>query len=273
MGMPEPRTMFFSSEHGLIVRRAPRDAVPYAVFQGVPPTPRQVKEVASRGYGIHFMGSNSDLRFLSEVPGLSHLSISGHTLDTRAVSELRGLASLQLMVADPPETDLSGLDSLRWYFGFLRGFESVFRAPNLEVAEFHEANDGSLAEVPRQLRGLTLHGARQVKNLLVHKGSQAPELRELHLHGCRHFDIRSLAAFPRLRTLTLEAIASVVEIASLTEMTVLEQLSILRCRSADGISSLAEVPGLKVLVVGELGESVRTSVEDANPPWTLLKRI
>ncbi|CAH0165411.1 hypothetical protein [Microbacterium sp. Bi128] len=272
MDMPQPGLGLFSNENGLVVRRGPMDVVPYAVFEGTPPTPRQVSEVVSRGYGLHFVGAHSDLRFLTGS-GLSHLSVSGYDLDTRVVSELRSLVSLHFLVAETPETNLSGLDALRRYFGFLRDFESALRAPNLEVAEFHEVHEGSLPGIPRQIRELTLHGARQVRELPLEEGIDAPELRELYLHGCRRFDVTSLTAFPRLEMLTLESISNVVEIGSLADLPTLRQLSVLQCRSADGIASLAEVRGLEVLVVGKLAEAVRDLANRADPRWTLLKRL
>jgi hypothetical protein len=73
--------------------------------------------------------------------------------------------------------------------------------------------------------------------------------------------------------LTLESVAHVLEINSLADLPALRQLSVLRCRSVEGISSLADVTGLEVLVVGKLAEEVRNIADRADPPWTLLRRL
>lgn len=273
MEIPEAGDPFFSYEHGLLVRRGPRDAVPYAVFDGICPTSTQAREVISRGYGMHLMLSNSDLRFLSNFPTLTHLSVNGYGLDTRVISDLHALESLYAMVAEGPETDLSGLSRLRRYFGFLQGFESVQSAPALEVAEFHEVNDGSFGSVPRQLHDLTLHSARKVHGLTLREGAGEPELRDLYAHGSRRFDVSSLQAFPHLERITLEGIIHVEKISALSEMSSIKHVSVIRCRSADGLESLANIRGLKVLIVGKLGQAVRELAGRADPPWNILDRL
>lgn len=73
---------FLSREGGLIVRRMPSPPVSYAVFGRVLPRPEQVEEVVTQGFGVHFIGSGSDLNFLRVRAGglsLGNRSRSGHT--------------------------------------------------------------------------------------------------------------------------------------------------------------------------------------------------
>ncbi|MFJ4036931.1 hypothetical protein ACIPVB_02505 [Microbacterium sp. NPDC090007] len=263
----------FSIEDGILVRRAPQDAVPYAIFEGIAPTFDEITAVRDRGYGVHLILSNSNLEFLQHLGGLTHLAIYGHNVDTRIIAQMRGLASLELMVSDSPETDLSGLANLTWYFGTLKAFESVLRAPNLQSAEFHDVYEGSFSFIPYRLRELTLQGARQIRSVSVGRGPDESRLRSLYLHGARRFDVRSLAEFRHLETLVLESVVNVDGVSTLRDLSTLKRLSVIRCRTADGLASLAEVRGLEVTVVGNLATSVRELVEKSDPPWTLLSSV
>jgi hypothetical protein len=263
---------FFSRDGDLIVRRAPADSVPYARFKGVLPTPSEIEIVRQKGYGLFLLEPHSpDLLFVKQFSGLTHLSVTTAAIDTRALSELHDLHELHLSIGRAPATDLSRLSSLRVYGGALEGFESVFRAPSLEVATFHEVDAGALPPIPRQLRELSVMGARRVRQLQLESGESPPELEKLVIDGPRRFDASSLRQFTSLTKVFFIGVIHLDAIGSLVAQN-LAILSLMNCREVPDIEALTKMSGTNVTVIGKLAESVRELGAQADPAWTLARR-
>lgn len=264
---------FFRREAGLLIREAPRDRVPTAVFEGDVPSEADRQRILASGFGLHLVSvprDHADLRFLEGFQGLEFLGVVGVGLDTRRLAGLRSLVELRLNVVDAPRTDLSNLSGLTTFTGLLSSFESVFDAPALSTLDVQETSRGSLPSIPRHLTTLSLAGARKVVSLEARDSPS--ELRSFSIEGARSFDLSSLHAFSSLRELVLERVGSLVTASALGEMN-LAGLGILNCRSIDDVDALAAVANCRVTVVGSLGKVVRPAVPSASTStWTFLGR-
>jgi hypothetical protein len=263
---------FFSRDAELVVRHMPKDSVPYAMFKRALPTPSEIEMVRQKGYGLFLLDPPSpDLLITRQFPGLTHLSVTTGSIDTSALSEMHHLRELHLSIGRAPTTDLSRLGSLRLYSGAIEGFESVLQAPSLEVATFHEVGTDALPPIPRQLKELTIMGARRLRQLQLGSGDSQPELHTLVIDGPRRFDASSLREFTSLAKVFF---MSVVHLASADSLVAhnLTLLSLRNCREVPDIEVLAKITGTQVYVTGKLADSVRELGSQADPPWTIARR-
>ncbi|WP_353810183.1 hypothetical protein [Agromyces sp. SYSU T00194] len=262
LGLP-----FFHRRGDLVIREAPADRVPVAVFEGRVPTSRERRQILATGLGVHLVSvprEAAGLEFLRDFHGLTSLGIVGVDLDTRSVSGLGSLRDLELTVPGAPETDLSSLPHLERYSGLLQGFESVLDAPALAHASFAETWRGSLPRLPASLTSLTLTAARNVSSIAV----DGPESRlsELVIEGARRFDLGSLRDLSELRIVSLARVGLVQGVATLPALPIRE-LGILHCRGMDEIDPLARISDAEVTVVGTLGASLRAVAERSSARW------
>lgn len=242
---------FFSREDDLIVRRAPADAVPYAVFEGRLPTPRESRSVDRRGFGVHLLTSlrnGEGARFAATLPSLAHLQITGADLELAWLSELRGLQSLQIYGVVGREAGLGSLRNLQIYGGVLAGVESVFDAPNLAKADVYDVRDGALPPLPTQLRHLRLTDLQGIRRVEHRPG--APALQSLSIVGSRRFDVTSLSALRRLEEIEISQAVGMINVDALAGLPNLRTLHLERCRALDPIGSLRDLTTVDIHVSG-----------------------
>ena len=263
---------FFSTHGDMTLRRAPRDEVPYAVFEGVIPSDAQRREILQRGFGLHLIqvpDNHRDLAFLRRFEGLTHLGIIGSELDTGVVSSMESLVALELSVAAAPETPLNGLARLRRFSGFFRPNESVLDAPSLRIAAFQDVGRAVLPPLPSQVEDLSVMDARAVA--LVTSESGSPALRNIVIGGSRVFDAASLLSFPRLEIVSLYGVG-VVEHAEALLRLPLRELGLLNCRSVANIESLGALQNASVTVAGRGASAARQIERHPSSSWTFLPR-
>ncbi|GLI28643.1 hypothetical protein ARHIZOSPH14_28850 [Agromyces rhizosphaerae] len=267
--MPGPP--FFHRRGDLVIREAPADRVPVAVFEGRVPTPRERRQILRAGLGLHLVSvprEAAGLEFLRDFHGLTSLGIVGTGLDTRPIAAIGSLRELELTVPGAPETDLSSLPDLERYSGLLRGFETVLDAPALARASFSETWRGTLPKLPPSLTSLTLTGARNVSSIAA--DGPGPCLSELVIEGARRFDLGSLRGMSDLRILSLERIGLIRGAATLAALPIRE-LGIVDCRGFDEIDPLARIADAEVTVVGPLGGALRAVAERSTARWSFFR--
>ena len=258
---------FFRQDGSLVLREMPTDDVPHALFEDRLPQPNEVRRILSAGFGVHLVRippEGQDLHFLRDFAGLTHLGVAGVGYDTRGIGELSSLVTLELSVADAPETDLSGLIELRRFSGFLRPNESVLECPALVSASFQEARNGVVPPIAAQLRELTLMSAGKLQQLAP--ADKNPALTSLVVDGAKIFDVGSLREFPQLEFVSFMRVKDLVNIATLTELPIRE-LGLFECGRIDKPETLRGLRDVTVGVEGKLSKELRRVSEGSPSHW------
>ena len=201
---------FFHAFGDIIIRQMPTEKVPYAYFENAIPTDSQRAKILKNNFGLHVNGvpaENSSLGFLRRYRGLTHLSLVGMAFDPSSLASMASLVDLRLITGANMSADLAGLSNLEMFTGPLAGNESVFYAPKIRHIFIEDTDGRAIPIIPRQLKELDLVSARKV-HALVTRESDA-QLERLSIKSASRFDIGSLTAFPRLKTLSLDRVRDI----------------------------------------------------------------
>lgn len=260
---------FFRQVDDLIVREGPGDSVPFAYFEGRPPTHRQARSIVQHGFGLHIWTTVTEevgAALIAELPEITHLLITGTDLDLAWISGLTNLISLGIDGTVRTSPNLASLEKLRVYAGTLRGCESVFHAPYLDQADVHDVREGALPAIPSQLRRLRCTDLQGTRELAIDRGDA--ELRQLSLVGSRRFNANSLRPFTRLEEIELTQAVGMLNLDALADLPHLSTLTLERCRDLDPITSLLTLTDVNIHIWGR-GPFARqmTELADHAPNW------
>ncbi len=261
----------FFERDGMILREMDSDPVPFALFQNVVPTKRQIKRILARGYGLHLLHvplAENDLGFLADFgSGLRHLGIADAEADVTAVGDLSGLETLSLNVDQKRPVDLSRLSQLCKYTGPLRYFESVLRAPRLRELYLLDVRDGVLDMVPDAVEELTLIDAQKLSALP--SAGVNPALRKFYVNGVREFDLGTLSGYPSLEIVGLGKARLVTSADVLLSLPLLQAVAFDGCHRVEPLDSLLHLGPITVNVLGRnpFDAAFRVKAESNETTW------
>lgn len=265
---------FFHALGNIIIRQMPTENVPYAYFENVIPTDSQRAKILRNGLGLHINGvptEQSSLDFLMSYQGLTHLNLVGMTFDPSLLASMTSLVDLRLVTGANMSVDLAGLPNLETFAGSLAGNESAFDAPKIRCIFIEDTDGRNIPTIPRQLRELDLVSARKIHALVSREPDS--ELERVSIESASRFDIGSLTAFPRLKSISLDRVKEIHNAKELKHLP-LDGLGLLNCGRIDNPRALADAPMGSVLVVGKLGDVLKPLVrEEALERWEFVKRL
>lgn len=220
----------------------------YAEFDRRVPTPREAVQVTDSGFGLalrRIPRGHRDLEFLELFPDLRGLWILGPVNPAR-VSALTSLTHLSLIDTGSDEVDLSGLQSLVFFEGELKGRESILDVAGLRELYLGRVDDGQLTHVPVGLRRVSLHGAAGLRSLDCVR--EAAGLRELEVQGARHLDISAISSLTHLHTLSFSHVGRLSGVTSLVSLRGLREIRLQSVGSIDAPAALDLLRGVDVIV-------------------------
>lgn len=265
---------FFHAFGDIIIRQMPTESVPYAYFENAIPTASQRTRILRNKFGLHINGvpvEQSSLGFLVHYQGLTHLNLVGLTFDPSLLASMTSLVDLRLITGGKTSVDFAGLSSLEEFSGTLAGNESVFDAPEVRRIFIEDTDGKDLPKIPRQLRELDLVSARKVHALDARQPDA--QLERVSIESASRFDIGSLTAFPRLKSISLDRVKEIQNANAFQDLS-LDGLGLLNCGRIDDPRALADAPIGSVLVVGKLGEVLRPMIrQEYLERWEFLKRL
>ncbi len=259
---------FFSQDGSITLRRMPTDARAVAQFEGRTPTSSEIRRIASRGYGVQLISPprGTDLSWLERLPGLEQLEIFATSIELSVIEDLHGLEELTLVGVGDDAVDLSRLPRLRSFYGSLEQGASALRNPNVRDILLEDLGPSLLPTVSSTLRRLELASAPAVSR--IDPAADDPELEQVSVYGAKRFDARCLAQFPRLRSLHLASIGSLIGVEVLPTLA-LAELGINGVRSFDDAESLADLPqGVTVSVLGSSRKLLRDVAARSAASWS-----
>jgi hypothetical protein len=240
----------FFRKHGLLLRHAQNDPVPFALTEGRAPTARESRAISQNGYGLHLLtsvGEEEGAQVAAMLPNLEHLTLTGVDLELQWVERLTALSSLSINGTVAIPADLSHLEELTEYAGTLRGAETVFNAPQITQISVDDVRDGVLPAIPPQLTRLSLTDLHGVRSLSLRPGDT--QLEHLSLIGSRHFDADALRPLRRLRSIELTQVAAMTHLEALRSLPDLETLSLGNC-DLEHIEALYDLTNTQIHVWG-----------------------
>lgn len=242
----------FSRQHGMLIRFAERDTVPYAVFEDAVPTQAEAQRILDLGYGLHLLRlpeQHHDLAFLDMFADrLEYLSIAdGRCQDVSPILKLKALKELDIAVNQREEIALSRLSALTHYSGPLHGFADVVSCRSLRHLALQRVKDGLLGDIVGPVEYLEMV---DLQNLRVLPELRIPSaLTRLYIVGAGNLDISAMASFTELRTAGFDSCRELNALGALLNLPKLEGLSFSNCRELHPVEALLQLTGVDVSVM------------------------
>jgi Leucine-rich repeat (LRR) protein len=192
------------------------------------------------------------LDFLKDFTFLTHLRV--HPIDDQDYSFLRHLTNLRSLsigesVTNTHEIDLIAQTNLI-YLGLhwrknIKGLENCRKLESLMLTEFKEKDLSVIRKVPT-IRELDIRTS-SIKEMAGVEDCQS--LESVSLGPCRSLlSISALNHHPNLKSIELEACNKISDYEKLTDLPVLEKLSITNCK-IPSIQFITHIPSLKKLIM------------------------
>ncbi|RWZ45977.1 hypothetical protein ELQ90_16425 [Labedella phragmitis] len=251
------------------------DVESIAVFEGRIPSRWERSVIRRRKYMLNLINvpdRYADLEFLGEYASfLTRLAVSSpNVVDGHPILQLNALEELALQLSANASLDLSSMPNLMDFGGELQGFESVLSAPKLKTARFQNAGQGILPVIASPLESLELVDMKSTP--LKPRFSEPAKLRSLAVTAAKRIDVAEFEELSGLEVLELADCTEIVGLSALASLGRLRVLVLENCRLLDEPDILLSLEVERIAIVDKnpFDLAFRERAAKASAKWVYL---